>query len=154
MLQRIEMNIELIPFIGFNQIKFGQSLDQAKLLLGDPTETTKEKHEDGTEDISLLYGELGIELSFMSEDNFRLGLISCYAPIYTLDGQAFAGMSEEEFLKSAKYEDIVLAEDLTELSAKDYTIDSKGISIWIQEGFVHSITMFPQYEEDEIVWPD
>ncbi|MGB0851007.1 MAG: hypothetical protein ACPGTP_07160, partial [Bacteroidia bacterium] len=96
------MNIELVPFTGFNQIKFGQTLDQVKLLLGDPTETTKEKHEDGTEDVSLLYGDLGVELSFMSEDNFKLGLISCYAPIYTLDGQAFAGMGEEEFLNNVK----------------------------------------------------
>jgi hypothetical protein len=147
------MNIEIIPFTGFNQIKFGQTLEQVKLLLGEPTENTKEKHEDGTEDISLLYGDIGVELSFMSEDDFRLGLMSCYAPTYTIDGQSYAGMSEEDLLKISQFDDLKLAEDLTELKAKDYTIDSKGLSLWIQDGFVDSITLFPQYNEEEIVWP-
>ena len=147
------MTTEIIPFNGFNQIKFGQTLEQVKLLLGEPTENTKEKHEDGTEDISLLYGEQGVELSFMSEDDFRLGLISCYAPFYTVEGEAYAGMSEEDFLKTAKFDDLTLAEDLTELKAKDYTLESKGLSFWIQDGFVDSITLFPQYKGDEIVWP-
>ncbi|MDA8886284.1 hypothetical protein OAD66_00670 [Bacteroidia bacterium] len=149
------MNVELTPFVGFGQIKFGQSLEQVKLLLGEATESTREKHEDGTEDVSLLYGELGVELSFMSEDDFRLGLISCYAPTYTVDGQSFNGMSEEDFLKEAKFEDLTQADDLSELKAKDYTIDSKGLSVWIQDGFVDSITMFPDHiDENTVAWPE
>ena len=149
------MNIELTPFVGFNQIKFGMTLEQVKGLLGEPTDNTKEKHEDGSEDISLLYGEHGVELSFMSEDDFRLGLISCYAPTYTIDGQAFAGMSEADFLKAADFDDLKLEDDLTELKAKDYTVDSKGLSIWIQDGFVDSITMFPNHiDEDTVEWPE
>ena len=66
------MNIEIIPFVGFNQVKFGMSLEKIKELLGEPTETVREKHEDDSEDVSLMYGELGAELSFMSEDDFRL----------------------------------------------------------------------------------
>ena len=149
------MTTELIPFTGFNQIKFGQSIDQVKLLLGDPTDSTREKHEDGTEDISLLYQEVGVELSFMSEDDFKLGLITCYAPTFAIDGQTFMGMSEADFLKAAKFDDLLLSEDLADIEAKDYTIDSKGISVWIQTGFVDSISLFPKYDEqDEIVWPD
>ncbi|PCJ67564.1 MAG: hypothetical protein COA58_00060 [Bacteroidetes bacterium] len=149
------MNIEIIPFIGFNQTKFGQSLEQVKLLLGEPTDSTREKHEDGSEDVSLLYSELGVELTFMSEDDFRLGLISCYAPTYVLNGQSYAGMSEEEFLKTAKFPDLKLEENLIDLKAKDYTIDSKGLSIWIQDGFVDSITMFPNHiDENTVEWPE
>jgi hypothetical protein len=149
------MNIEILPFVGYGQIKFGQTLEQVKLLLGEPTESTREKHDDGTEDVSLLYGELGVELSFMSEDDFRLGLISCYAPFYTLDGIAYTGMSEADFLKTAEYDDVKLEDDFTDLKAKDYTIDSKGLSIWIQDEFVKSITLFPKYvgDSEEIEWP-
>ena len=149
------MNIEIIPFVGFGQIKFGMTLEQIKGLLGEPTENIKEKHDDGSEDISMLYSELGVELSFMSEDDFKLGLISCYAATYTLDGVAFNGMSEEDFLKEAKFEDLTLDEDLPELNAKDYTVDSVGLSMWVQDGFVDSITMFPNHIDEETVeWPE
>ncbi|MFT6004477.1 MAG: hypothetical protein ACI8UQ_001616, partial [Bacteroidia bacterium] len=47
------MNIEIIPFVGFGQIKFGMTLEQIKGLLGEPTENVKEKHDDGSEDISM-----------------------------------------------------------------------------------------------------
>lgn len=150
------MKIEIIPFVGYGQIKFGQSIEQVKLLLGEPTDSTREKHDDGTEDITLLYGEQGVELSFMSEDDFRLGLISCYSPNFTLDGIAYTGMSELDFLKTAKYDDINLEDDFSELKAKDYTIDSKGLSVWVQEGYVNSITLFPQYtaDDEDIIWPE
>jgi len=149
------MNIEIQPFVGFGQIKFGMTLEQVKNLMGEPTGNTKEKHEDGTEDISLLYGEQGVELSFMSEDDFRLGLITCYAPTYTLDDISYTGLSEEDFKNTAKFTDLKQDEEFAEPDSKDYTVDSKGLSFWVQDGFVESITLFPEYTEDgeEIVWP-
>ncbi len=148
------MTIPITPFTGLNQIAFGQSLEQVKLLLGEPTESTKEKHDDGTEDISFLYQSEGLELSFMPEDDFRLGLITCYTTNYALENKSIIGLSEAIFLAEMDDLDVVLAEDLMDLNAKDYTIESKGLSIWIQDGHVHSITLFPQYDEHEnIVWP-
>jgi hypothetical protein len=149
------MNIEIIPFVGFGQIKFGMSLEQVKGFLGEPTENVREKHDDGTDDISWIYGELGAELSFMSEDDYRLGVISCYAPSFTLDGKAFNGMSEADFLKEASFDDLTMDEDIPELNAKDYTIDSLGLSMWIQDGVVDSITIFPRHLDEETVeWPE
>ena len=149
------MNIEIQPFVGFGQIQFGQTIEQVKSLLGEPNNSTKEKHEDGTDDISLLYGEQGVELSFMSEDDFRLGLITCYAPAYTVDGTSYTGLSEEDFKKTATFDDLKQDDEFAEPDTKDYTVESKGLSFWIQDGFVESITLFPEYTEDgeEIVWP-
>ena len=149
------MNIEIQPFVGFGQIKFGMTLEQVKTLLGEPTSSTKDKHEDGTDDVSLLYGEQGVELSFMSEDEYNLGLITCYAPTFTVDGTSYTGLSETEFLETAKFEDLIQDEEFVEVDSKDYTVDSKGLSFWIQDGFVESITLFPEYTADgeEIVWP-
>jgi hypothetical protein len=149
------MNIEIQPFVGFGQIKFGMTLEQVKTLLGEPTSSTKDKHEDGTDDVSLLYGEQGVELSFMSEDEYNLGLITCYAPTFTVDGTSYTGLSEAEFLETAKFEDLIQDEEFVEVDSKDYTVDSKGLSFWIQDGFVESITLFPEYTADgeEIVWP-
>ena len=149
------MNIEIQPFVGFGQIKFGMTIDQVKLLLGEPTSSTKDKHEDGTDDVSLLYGEQGVELSFMSEDDYNLGLITCYAPSYTVDGTSYTGLSEADFLKNAKFDDLVQDEEFAEPDSKDYNAESKGLSFWVQDGFVESITLFPEYSEDgeEIIWP-
>jgi|TARA_B110000908_G_C10248727_1_gene450495 hypothetical protein len=149
------MNIEIQPFVGFGQIQFGQTIEQVKSLLGEPTNSTKEKHEDGTDDISLLYGEQGVELSFMSEDDFRLGLITCYAPTYTVEGTSYTGLSEEDFKKTATFDDLKQDDEFAEPNTKDYTVESKGLSFWIQDGFVESITLFPEYTEDgeEIIWP-
>lgn len=149
------MNIEITPFVGFNEVKFGMSQEQIIDLLGKPTETVREKHEDDSEDISLMYGDLGAELSFMSEDDFRLGLITCFAPTFVVDQKSFMGMSEADFLKEADFQDLILEETFEELNAKDYTIDSKGLSVWIQDGFVDSITMFPNHiDEDTVEWPE
>jgi hypothetical protein len=149
------MNKEIQPFVGFGQIKFGMTLEQVKTLLGEPTSSTKDKHEDGTDDVSLLYGEQGVELSFMSEDEYNLGLITCYAPTFTVDGTSYTGLSEADFLETAKFEDLIQDEEFVEVDSKDYTVDSKGLSFWIQDGFVESITLFPEYTADgeEIVWP-
>jgi hypothetical protein len=149
------MNKEIQPFVGFGQIKFGMTLEQVKTLLGEPTSSTKDKHEDGTDDVSLLYGELGVELSFMSEDEYNLGLITCYAPTFSVDGTSYTGLSEADFLETAKFEDLIQDEEFVEPDSKDYTVDSKGLSFWIQDGFVESITLFPEYTADgeEIVWP-
>jgi hypothetical protein len=149
------MNIDIIPFVGFGQIKFGQTVEEVKTLLGEPTSSTKEEHEDGTDDISLLYGELGVELSFMSEDDYKLGLMTCYAPTFAVDGTSYAGLSEDDFKSTAKFDDLKQDDEFVELDSKDYTVDSKGLSFWVQDGFVESITLFPEYSEDgeEIVWP-
>lgn len=150
------MNIEIQPFVGFGQIKFGQTLDQVKSLLGEPTSSTKEKYDDGTNDVSLLYGDLGAELSFMSEDDFRLGLITCYAPSFVLEGTAYIGLSETDFANIAPFTDLEQDEEFATPESKDFTSDSLGLSFWVQDGFVESITLFPKYTEDgeNIVWPE
>jgi hypothetical protein len=72
-----------------------------------------------------------------------------------IDGTSYTGLSEADFLETAKFEDLTQDEEFVEPDSKDYTVDSKGLSFWIQDGFVESITLFPEYTADgeEIVWP-
>lgn len=151
------MSTDITPYIGIEDSTFGQSVDEIKALLGEPDQISTESYEDGIDDITLSYTGLGIELSFISEDAYKLSLITIYSPKYTIKGEAIIGLSESEMvqkLSAMDFVDFSLEEEFPDYNAKDYTIHSKGISIWTEEGIVNSITLFPEVtDSDEIIWP-
>ncbi len=148
---------EIIPFVGFDQIRLGQTLGQTELLLGKPSEINKEIFRDESLDMIMKYHDLGVDLTFSADDDFLLGSITFLSRNYLLKGISLIGLPEDEFLRmgSALYPDLQIDDHLTELNAKDYISDSNGLTFWIQDGIVESISIFPDYEDDDDtpIWP-
>jgi len=148
---------EIFPFVGFDEIRLGQTLGQTELLLGKPSEINKEIFRDQSLDLIMKYHDLGVDLTFSTDDEFLLGSISFLSRNFLLKGISLIGLSETEFLRmgTTLYTDLQLDDDLTDLNAKDYTSDSNGLTFWIQDGLVESISIFPDYEEDDNtpIWP-
>lgn len=153
------MSLEIIPHVGFGLVKFGMTKDQVAGKLGKPNDIYEEKI-DGTTEVVVDYEEIGVDLSFSSADNYRLGTMSFYAEDTLLCGEEFIGMTEEELIESAKaagINDLELEDDFEDLDSKDYYSDEFGVSFWIQDGIVDSITVFPQYnaeDDDRVLWPE
>jgi len=151
--------MELKAHIGFGPIKFGQSMEKVREILGSSGEEQVETFGDGSSNIHLRYMDYGIELDFNSEDGFVLGCMTFYSDEFTWMGEKLIGRGEKELLECFEQlpvDDLTLDNDLAELQMKDYQSDSNGLSIWIHQGRVHSISLFPEYAADgnRIIWPD
>lgn len=149
--------MEIIPFVGFANIKFGLSENEITEKLGPATHRETEDFEDGSNDVTLKYKKIGVDFTFYSEDDFRLGTITFFTPDYKILGHSLIGEDEAVFTANAAirgFEDLTLEDDFEDLDSKDYFSEKYGASFWIYEGLVDSITIFPKYgEDDEIVWP-
>lgn len=153
------MKTEIIPHVGFDKVKLGQSLGQIEKLLGKPNERNKNYYkEDSSNEVILKYHQVGANLVFSSDDNFRLSSITFYSKVFTLNGESLIGLNQSELILKFKtlFHDLKLDDDFEELNVKDYSIDSIGISFWLDNGIVESVTLFPKYQDDNetIIWPD
>jgi len=149
--------MEIIPFVGFADIKFGMSEDEVVSILGPAAQRETEQFDDGSNDITLRYAKPGVDLTFYSEDDFRLGTITFFTPNYKVLGNAIIGEDEAVFVGNASnrgFDDLTLEDDFEDLDSKDYFSEKYGISFWVCEGKVDSITIFPEYgDDDEVIWP-
>lgn len=152
--------MQIKPQIGFDQIKFGQRKEDVIALLGPPSVETIDDYPDQNTEIILDYDELGLDLTFSSDDDYKLGTITFYEEHWALMGEQFIGLDEKEFLEKIKktnITDLVIEDDFKDFDARDYFSDSKGISFWIDSGRVDSITIFPKENPNDIddpVWPE
>jgi len=151
------MKTEIIPYVGFDKVKLGQTLGQIELLLGRATDKNKETYSDDSITITLKYPKLGIDLDFSSDDDFRLGTMTFYSNEFVLNGVNLIGLNESEFIMKSKmvFPDLELEDDFKELNSKDYVSNSNGISFWLDNSIVESITIFPDYQDDNEtpIWP-
>lgn len=152
------MKTEITPYFGFDKIKLGQTLGRIELLLGKASEHKKETYSDNSSDVILKYHNLGVDLTFSSDDDFRLGTITFYSKDFLLKGEKLIGLKESEFVMKSNliFSDIELDDDFKELNSKDYTSNTNGISFWINNGIVESISIFPNYQDDNEtpIWPN
>ena len=152
------MKTEIIPYFGFDKIKFGLTLGQTELLLGKSSENNKESYSDDSSNVVLKYHNLGFNLTFSSDNDFRLGTITFYSKDFSIKGKKLIGLKETEFVMRSNliFSDLQLDDDFIELNSKDYTSNSNGISFWINNGIVESISIFPNYQNDNEtpIWPN
>ena len=152
------MKTEIIPYFGFDKIKLGLTLGQIELVLGKPSQKDRETYDDNSIDMIFKYHNLGVDLTFSSDDNFRLGTITFYSNSFSLKGKKLIGLKEKEFVMKSNliFSDVELDHELKELNSKDYTSNSNGVSFWIDYGIVESISIFPDYQDDgeTPIWPN
>ncbi|MGB1232238.1 MAG: hypothetical protein ACPG5M_08360, partial [Winogradskyella sp.] len=114
------MKTEIIPYFGFDKIKFGLTLGQIEFLLGRAFLSEKETYSDKSIDAILKYPNIGVDLTFSSDDNFRLGIITFYSKNFSIKGQKLIGLGENEFILKSKaiFSDLELDDDFKELNSK------------------------------------
>lgn len=120
--------------------------------LGEPQGRTVGDIGDNSEIECLQYASPALELSFMSEDDDRLGTITVRNPDATYDGQRVLGTPIVELLE--RYPNLKLSDDFEE-KGQDYIDDPKGLSFWVIDGVVDSVTIFPDWVDDHTPrWPE
>lgn len=147
---------DIRPGVGLAALLLGAPEHSVRELLGQPTDVSVEEFGDGRDTRTWKYEALGLSLSFPEEDDHRLGWITTCCERATLNGLRIVGLTEEELL-TADFGGLgppVLEDDFEE-SGKDYVWDSAGVSCWVAEGAVVSVTLMPLYDETgkTPLWP-
>ncbi len=149
--------MEIKPFVGFDDIKFGLTQRNVINAMGKDYKEEKEAFPDNSKQFTLFYDRLGCAFTFSSDFNYKLDSITFYATEFTIFELSIIGLPEIEFVEAVKekIKDLELEDHFIDLNSKDYVSESNGMSIWIQDDFVDSITIFPLYSEDgeSIIWP-
>lgn len=149
----------ILPLIGFGSIKFGMEEHEVSSYLGDPDETEIQNYGDGDEANVLYYDELGLSMSFDSEEDYRLVEISFEGEKFVLYDVIKPGMSKDDFLSALKKLDMGEYE-LEELddegfeNMEHYIFDDKNINIWVENSRVSTIQIGPEFVDDDTIrWP-
>lgn len=133
---------------GVGKLEFGQSEDDVKLILGQPDETDTMEHEDGTTSLHFMYYDLGLYLSFDSEDDFRLSDIEVDGDEFVLEGKIKVGSTTDEllmYLKKKGYPDLEVEDVSTteDPNMQLIAVDELGINFWLEDDEISSIQVGP-----------
>nr|WP_321409751.1 hypothetical protein [uncultured Carboxylicivirga sp.] len=149
----------ILPFIGFGSIKFGMEEHEVSSNIGDPDETEVQNYGDGGSATVLYYDDLGLSMSFDSEEGYRLVEISFESDRFILHNAIKPGMSKEDFLEAleklnmGEYEVEEIDEDGLE-DMEQYIFDKENINIWFEEGRLTTIQIGPEFVDDDTIrWP-
>lgn len=146
--------------IGFSQIKFGMTEKEVVELLDHPEETEEMRFEDGGKAIIYYYDELGMSLSFESEEDYRLMEIAFEDEGFAIKDILKVGINKDEL--PAIIEKLGLStpetEDLANEGFPDREIisfEDENLNIWIEEDKVASLQLGPLWIDDETIsWPE
>ncbi|PZF72546.1 hypothetical protein [Taibaiella soli] len=144
---------------GLGKLIFGMTRDQAKAILGAPSE--KEKYslsDDGDDTEAWHYDDLGLSLSFDQENEWKLTSIAVSSEDYKLEGEVLIGREMEEILDSISKKDWGEPEEDEEVAEESpehrlLHIDEATLSLWFENGVLTELQWGPFYENESVKWP-
>lgn len=159
------MNYEILPLVGFDKVRFGQTREQVLAILGQPDEIEEDQqYGDSPEEKTTIfyYDELCLSLSFEKEEGYRLMEISFDAADFVLCNSIRVGMSFDEVMNAAKTlnlgegweEDVSDLVDSTE-NVKVWAYEDSNVDFYFEDDVLSTIQIGPEFTEDgnSIVWP-
>ncbi|GEM_PF-184704 len=155
-------NIKKIePGFGLGSIKFGMLPSDILEVLGRPNQIEVHSYSTDKKDLreNWHYNDYELQLSYGSEDDWRLDLIAINSDYYSLFDLIQIGQSRtnvEKILKDKKFTNLIY-EELSTLDSVDYkliTIDELSLNLWFDEGELSEIQWGPKFKDEEtIIWP-
>ena len=145
--------MNIIPLIGFDDVKFGDSREQVLKVLGEPDEKHDVEFPDGASTESWSFDGLQVELNFDSDLDYRLVRITFYHQEVVLEDVSVIGKSESELQQL--FPQIYLDDEMGDMGYS-YEWLEKEISFWVTEGVVRNFTLFVPLDENgtRIMWPE
>ena len=140
-----------MPYIGYGSLRLGCSRRDLIDQLGKPdrTEYHAESGETGIE--YYVYDAAGLNLGFTPELGDHLSVITIRSADATYQGDPVIGVEIESLM--VRHTDIVLEDDLGE-GGQEYVDELTELSLWVIDGFVDSVTIFPDWIDDVTPrWP-
>ncbi|QXP59018.1 hypothetical protein [Olleya sp. HaHaR_3_96] len=157
-----DISKKIKPGIGVGELKFGMSKNDAKKILGEPDSSEKYSYTNTEKDFTenWYYSDLGLNISFDEEDNWKLGLITIESEIYVFENSIYIGQEKNEILNELislkitdiEYEDMETIENPTH---ELYSSDTLGINFWFDYNKLSEIQISPLFIDNETIkWPE
>lgn len=155
----------ILPEIGFDKVKFGQTRDEVIAILGKPDEIVdNENYGDGELATIFYYDEPQISLSFDKEENYRLVEISFDDEEFDMNGDIKVGMPIENAVEAADkagigecYEQDLadeLDQEQIDAQVRLFVYEDKNVCLWSEDGLLSTIQIGPAFiDDDTISWP-
>lgn len=160
-----DMDYKILPLVGFDKVKFGQTKDKVLEILGTPDEIEEDQQYGDTPNEKttvFYYDELGLSFSFEKEEGYRLMEISFDGTDFVLCGNIRTGMSFDEVMKAVKASDLGEGEeeDVSEFvdsgdDIKVWVFEDTNVDLYFENDILSTIQLGPEFTEDgnSIVWP-
>ena len=144
--------MDIFPHRGVDSLTLGVTRGDCALALGRPDRNTQDEHEDGAVSEIWTYRMLRLELSFDSDNDYRLSHITSYHPYSLVRGFNPIGLSGKLLLM--KYPHLTLEVEVS-VDEKYYTDRVFDLTFGIARGKVVSVTVFPEYDDsgEQVLWP-
>lgn len=145
------------PLVGVDDLLLGSDRDAVVQSLGTPDRVRSKTWPDKSDSEHWEYDRLAVDVTFASNDDYRLGTIAVRNERAELNGLCLIGLKQEDFLgriKSAGI-DVALEDSFDDIDARDYVCDRLSLSFWFWHGILDSITLMPEYDDSGNVpiWP-
>ena len=144
--------MDVIPHQGIDQVLLGCSRAEITEALGVPERTALDHHDDGAVSEIWTYRMLRLELSFDSDNDYRLSHITSYHPYTLVRGFNPIGLTGKLLMMKFPHLDLDVEVSKDEKYYTDRVLD---LTFGIARGKVVSVTVFPQYDDsgEQILWP-
>lgn len=150
---------EILPGTGLGKLKFGDSRDEVKAILGEPDEIDRYEDGEGFTVEAWHYDELELSVSFEEEFDWKMIIIAVSSPVYVLKGHELIGMNRLDLIQLLNNLGMgkLIQEDWSSIDNPDHhliMVEDDWINFWLDDGVLTEIQWGPRFnEEEEIEWP-
>ncbi|WP_121236322.1 hypothetical protein [Hymenobacter sp. BT730] len=146
---------EITLGVGMGPLKFGASMDQVRVLMGEPEEIEESDDDDEFEHQAWNYLDEGYSLYFDREDDYRLSCIETDNPGMRLFGEAIHGKSQQEIQDLMKANGFAHSEiEKMDTGEVRLSYEKEMIDLYFDEDQLQFINFGVFINEDlEVQWP-
>ena len=152
---------DIIPGRGLGSLEFGMHRQDVKNMLGIPNEIERYRYTTQLPDETEIwfYEDLNLDVSFSSDDEWKMDTISINSNFYNLWDSIYIGqnLSEAKLALVKKGISNFKYEDLSNPESPDHKlleIDDKGLNLWFDDDKLNEIQWGPFFKNDnKIDWP-
>jgi hypothetical protein len=146
--------MRITPGVGIGELRFGQTRDEVRRLLGPPDRIEEQELEgDGSE--GWHYEEHKLSVYFDEDADWRLVMFDVDHPEAEVDGFHPIGVDEDAVLEVLDaMGEVVLEDELDDLDRRVYDLVGTGIWFWIHDDRCDSMQVSALLDDDEaFIWP-
>ncbi len=150
---------EIIPGRGVGNILLGMNKKDVEKILGQPDEKEEVTHDEGDTSCTYYYDDLGINLSFESDDDDRLSYISFDGEEFHFKNKIKIGELKANVIKLCKELSFSKPEeeDLSKEGLPNQILvayEKENMNFWFTDNVLDEIEIGPFWQDDDNpIWP-
>jgi hypothetical protein len=152
-------NYRITPGKGVGNILLGMKQPDVEKIMGKPDDKEVTEYEDGENSCTYYYFDLEIDLTFESDDDYRLSFISIESEKFSIENKIKIGQSKEEVIKYCK--ELNFSEPILEdISSEEFpnqeliSVEKENINFWFTYNALDQVQIGPFWKDDETpIWP-